>query len=546
MSYFKSLVSGESFSNVRKTSLVVSGWLCTVGGLVADVLQPLAPFAIYLFGLSLLGVVTLSILYFLGKKGLVGALALVGMSCLASGLIVILQGGGDKAKKQGVVAAAVPAVSQLQERLGLIEKKLDSIKGDTESLKSSAERIESKSDVVIGSLDQIRSKLDAVSSDGIITDPQSPEEHYHNARLHELGGDYAAARRSYLEYFKSDLDKLDPHIRFVSFLRVQEGRAGACEVYGDVTARSSSDLSDYVRLLLLDKPARVAGLKNKFDRSPEFAPVAYHLSLDYSLARLGSQTLADQRQELAYLNSFQKRDEAGGLIRYMIDQTLVEEWRENVEERLAALLRGDAAELLDKPVAVNCIPNNEGWTGTVQIGEPVLEILWRLKDGDELVSTGSSGSIDPRTGQSMPRSFFNLPKQQEDTQVEVRYRDLAGVEQGPYFFDFEGAKRSDDANRRLLEATSSSWASFRTYDGQVLLYFTQLMPYRGALEKVLYGIEVEQPDQEFEFPSWDEAGLAEIDGSFPLWAVVPESTSFASVQLVYKDGDRSAILSFRR
>lgn len=546
MQYFKSLVNGESFSAIRKTSLVVSGWLCTLGGLVADVLQPLAPFAIYLFFLSLLAVVVLTILYFLGRKGLVGALALVGVSSVVSGLIVLLQGGGEEAQEQGVLAASVPAISSLQERLGLIEERLDSIKEDTESIKSSAERIESKSEEMLGSLEEIRSGLAEVSRDGVISTPRSPEDYYHNARLHELGGDYSAARRSYLEYFKIGTGKLDPHLRFVSFLRVQEGRAGALETYGDLMARSSSDLPAYVRLLLLDRAARVAGLKLVFGDRPEFAPVAYHLSLDYSLARLGSQTLGDKRQELFYLEAFEARNEAGGLVRHMIDQSLVKEWQLDVEERLASLRQGVSAELLANPVSVSWMPSSGSWTGTVQVGEPALEILWRREGDTALAATGSSGSVDPRTGQPMPRSYFSLPQGQGSTQVEVRYRDMAGIEQGPYFFTFEGSKESDDANRTLLEATSASWVSFRDYEGQVLLYFTQLMTNRGALEKILYGIDELSPNREFAFPAWEKAGLAEIDGSFPLWVVVPRSTRFATVQLLYKGGDRSAVVRFDR
>src|SRR5207253_109511 len=43
------------------------------------------------------------------------------------------------------------------------------------------------------------------SSRGLITTPKTPEEHYHNARVHELGGNFEAARKEYSEYLSANL-----------------------------------------------------------------------------------------------------------------------------------------------------------------------------------------------------------------------------------------------------------------------------------------------------------------------------------------------------
>lgn len=156
---------------------------------------------------------------------MLGALILSAISCCATGAFTVLQH-GEKSGEIGIVASTVPAIAALQKQLGIIEEKLDDIKRDTESIKDSTTRIESKSDKLLESLDTIKEGVENASSDGIIKNPASPEEYYHNARIQELGGDYAAARRSYLEYFKSDLPQIDPHLRFISFLKVQEGTAG--------------------------------------------------------------------------------------------------------------------------------------------------------------------------------------------------------------------------------------------------------------------------------------------------------------------------------
>ena len=307
MKYFQSLTNLNAYQKVRQSSLTISGALCTAGGLVADVLQPLAPFVFYLFIISGLAFGLLGFLYYKGKKELFGSLVLSGMAFVATGLLSLLQQ-GPEAEERGIIAVSVPAVASLQDRLGIIEMKLDEIKADTgeikadtQEIKDSTARLEAKSDEMLAAI-----RKGFGSSDGVIANPASPEEFYHNARIYELAGDYSAARGAYLEYFKSNLAMLDPHLRFITFLKVQEGTAGARETYNEITARSTSPIPAYARLLLLGTEKRIEALKKYFKENPKFAAVAYHLSLEYSERRLGSQTIGDKREELYYLKPSRK------------------------------------------------------------------------------------------------------------------------------------------------------------------------------------------------------------------------------------------------
>jgi hypothetical protein len=539
MKYLQALGNAAVFQSLRNTALTVTGALCTVGGLVADVLQPVAPFAGYLFYLSLAALIVLFIVYRRGKEDLLGAVAFAAVASVVFGLIVLLQSSEDS-REVGVVAAAVPAVAGLQERLGIIDARLDSISADTQSLKESARRLESNSEQVLRTLEEMRERF---AGDGLVAEPSSPEEFYRNARLQELAGNYSAARQSYLAYFNFELPLLDPHLRFVDFLKVQEGTAGARETYAMVMAGREEGVPAYVRLLLLPPAQRLAGLELYAQEHPAFAPVYYHLSLEYSELRLGTQSLADMRTEREHLQAFLAADEAGGLLRHLIDQSLAQKWRGDASARLAAL---EAKEpLLENPVSVSWMVNNAGYTGTVTIAEPAQDVLWNTQGG-EPASTGDSGSIDPRTGQPAPKLFFSLPRNQRDTTVEIRYRDLRGELRGPFAFAFEGKRESADANRRILESTSNSWVSFRDYDGQRLLYFSHLMTYRGSIKTIRYGLNKERPDKTYRFPPWRKAGLAPIDADTPLYIKVPKSTRYVTVQLTYKDGDKSAVQRFDR
>jgi hypothetical protein len=75
MSSLQTLTNLNLVQSVRKTSLVVTGWLCTIGGLVADVLQPIAPFAFYLFVASAVGLIAVTLLYWRANRDLLGLVA---------------------------------------------------------------------------------------------------------------------------------------------------------------------------------------------------------------------------------------------------------------------------------------------------------------------------------------------------------------------------------------------------------------------------------------------------------------------------------------
>ena len=535
----QSLTDRAVFQSLRTTTLSITGSACAIGGLVADVLQPIAPFASYLFYFSFLTLAVLLFLLWKGKEDFLGAAAFAGVACAVFGLIMLFQS-GDESEDVGFIAASVPAVASLQESLGLIDEKLERISEDTASLRASADRIEASNAQIIRSIEEMRQSF---ASDELISKPRSPEEHYRNARIHELAGNYSAARQSYLAYFQSDLPLLDPHLRFLSFLRVQEGRAGARETYNLLMEGRDNAATNYVRLLLLEPPTRLGRLLTFADENPDFAPVFYHLSEEVSERRLGFQSIANKRSEREYLERFQVADEAGGLLKHMIDQSLVDTWRNDVGARLQALNAADASAL-ENPVSVSFGVNNSGYTATVLIAEPAKEIFWRTGTSGDMRSTGSTGQTNLQTGLPAPKQFFNLPINQRNTTIDVSYVDLNDVEQGPFSFPFEGKKESADANQRILESTSTSWLSFREFNGKRLLYFSHLMTYRGSLKEIRYGLNSSKPTRRYRFPAWRKAGIAPIDEKTPLYIEVPRSTRYATVQLTYKDGSKSDVQRF--
>ncbi|MEM1082030.1 MAG: hypothetical protein AAGH65_10660, partial [Pseudomonadota bacterium] len=80
MKYVKAMTDAEAFQSLRNSMLAVGGSVCTLGGFVADVLQPIAPFAYYLFLIAAACFLVLLVLYLRGRKQLLGAMALSGLA----------------------------------------------------------------------------------------------------------------------------------------------------------------------------------------------------------------------------------------------------------------------------------------------------------------------------------------------------------------------------------------------------------------------------------------------------------------------------------
>ena len=107
----------------------IAGILSGTFGFVADVLQPIAPFAIYLFIGSAVLLVFALIYYLKTKRGLVSSIVLLSISGVL-GVVTIIQQMTDSSDT-GVASKVVPGVSDLQKSLGMISETVTDIKKDT-------------------------------------------------------------------------------------------------------------------------------------------------------------------------------------------------------------------------------------------------------------------------------------------------------------------------------------------------------------------------------------------------------------------------------
>jgi len=557
-----------------KKSLGLAGILSGIFGFIADVLQPLAPFAVYLLIASSI-ILLLSLLYYVKcKKGLV--ISITSLCCaVVLGLVTILQS-TTNSKEEGLSAKAIPGINELQQSLGLIDKKLDdikqntseikestaSIKSDTENISNKTNEIKENTDRLINqgertnhSIDNLGEKIDGLANNGgIRKSPTTPEDFYANAKIYELNGDYGNAKRAYQAYFKFKTGKLDPHIRLTDFLSVNEGRSGARNVYNIIVRGNETPNSTFLKAILFpNREVRIEKLTAFNQSHPDFSPAFYYLSKEYSLDRLGKQSLADKRQEYKWLTAFKKADESGSVVKYFVDKELLSTWQSDVTSRLK--LAEEYMHQLKNPVSVAWTTHNAGYSGYLTITEPTLSIEYREKGKGEFRSTGMGTAIDKTTGKLTPNPNISLPIDQQASIFEIRYTDSSGNLSDIYEVALEeknvsgtqtkdGKVELDQNSLNMLNLTKTSWLGFQAPVGKTNLYFTHILAHRGLLKKIEYGIDTETPDTILDFPPYNKTGVAPVTVDMKLYQEVPKETKFATIRLTFKDDTTSEIVKF--
>ena len=100
--------------------------------------------------------------------------------------------------------------------------------------------------------------------------------------------------------------------------------------------------------------------------------------------------------------------------------------------------------------------------------------------------------------------------------------------------------------RQVLQQTQSNWVALRPYDGEVIVYFTQLVTSAIALKEIRYGIDTTTPDQNFPLPLEPRAFPSLIHADTKIFLQEPPDTQYVSVQLVYADGSKSDVHTYRK
>ncbi len=481
------------------------------------------------------------------------------------GFVVAEKLGGDGDK--GVLASTVPGMEKIQEQLFRVEKKINAVKNDTEVIRQDTKAIredsaETRKDTaaikedtsavrqdtakLVASVDEIAKRFDSLATNGgLIPGAKTPEEHYHNARIQELNGNFSAARKEYSDYLQANLDVLDPWMSYSAMLKVQEGRAGAIEAMRYFGEKTEAKTASYeTALALLEEPEpRLKKLTALAANYPDYGPLPHLLSQEYSEVKKGEQTMADQRTEKEWLAKFRTANADGKFLKYFLDKKEAQKWIDLADSRWAKI-QSTPAKVLENPITLTAMKSNAGWAITfISSDFKMKELFYKLDGKGDFASTGHQTFQNPQTGLPQVNTYLPLPNLTSgEHTLEVKYIDKNDQTNGPYTLKFSTADQQMAQSKMMLNASIGSWLSFRDFDGRVLLYFTALMSFRPVIEEVRYSLNSETLDQVFKFKPSDK--MYEVGDD--LYLSVPKTTEFANVQVTFKDGTKSPVQRYER
>ncbi|MBG79292.1 MAG: hypothetical protein CMJ39_01110 [Phycisphaerae bacterium] len=507
----------------------------SIGGFIGDVLQPLGPVLLYSAIFSGAAVLILWILRKRLSEKFHLAFGFLMAWLFCSSIFVGVQWMFDS-NESGMFAEIVPGIASLQDRLGLVEVSLGQIEDQTNEINATTARIESSVNRVEEGISQLG------QAGGIISDPQTAAQWYSNARMYELKGDFANARRAYLQCLAQMPDKIDAHLSFVDFLKMQEGRVGAREVYLPIARRHSGVAADIALAMLLPADKQVAALESIQIDGVIPVPVLFLLADRFSEDRLGFQTLEDKASERSWLERFLEDVELRPYLRYFADQSLAAEWSQTASSRFATLEATTSSSTLVMPVQLAINISNDSIMVNLSLADLAVDIQWRDTVDGEFVSTGLMDYIDPDTGRKMPYPQVQIPLQDGDVHFEVQYTTPDGRVMGPYDISFNALESGRARMKELLERFWTSWVDV----GQNQIWFSHLIGNRLGIKSIRYKFNDDEEWSAFPVEPANSLHHVYSTGDFQTSIPRPIDVERILVQVEYYDGQWSTVREFRR
>jgi class 3 adenylate cyclase len=376
----------------------------------------------------------------------------------------------------------------------------------------------------------------ALARDGLIQDPKTVAELYHNARFLETKGDRAAALRAYATAAPQAGGAIDLLIRYTGLLRSQQGAEAARKAVQDLARGSSTRSVALVAAIQADGAERRARLESLTSDNPDDLPAAYFLAEALMDKRQGGPTLTDRRLAYSALDRFIDGAESGSLAPHFIDRTFLEDWVEAARKRRSEI-EGHFASASARPSA-SFTRTEAAWVARLTLPEPATQVTARIGE------TGETASAPVPAGRATSTTEIALPPTLGRTTLYVTYRDQSGREAGPFPLPFDPGSALVSAARDILERHPESWVSFRA-DLPDVLSFAQLVANRCAIKQALIGVGDEAPSQALPLPGCEPGGAGTAPDTRAA-ITLPDGTDTVQVKLAYADGTESAVRVFRR
>jgi hypothetical protein len=520
-----------NFSTLIKRSAALGGPAAAAGGTFADVITPIASAAPLILAITSL-ILLLVFTYLwqfkhkpkLAKASVNGditsdefneqceqsfsakAFSLFAIATPMFFLFLILPQDEDK----GVVATYIPGIAGLQESLFNIEKGVEELKEGNKAIKDDTVKIlENVSDINRG----IETLGDL---GGLVANPETPEDFYHNARIHELGGDYGNARQAYLKYFSFGLDKLDPYLTFADMLKIQEGFRGAKSTFEALAQRHNNLSSKLALALLMDGDAKRSKLIALSEAQPDYGPVYYYVAEQFSEKTLGAQGSEDKKQEFIALSRFLNLDESGKVMRYYVDQSSYREVLQNAKEKHKALSMINFDEL-KSPIRAEVFINSFStfpYSPIIRFStlEKVKKIMYRWDDNMDYLNTGLGKMNEMGWREAKKEVNFTWKEMPwRSFKISIRFIDALDREQGPFTIEVDPIETTEHFLE--VEGVSHYYTPERWWPGEIsLMTIMRLSSY--LFKEMHYSFGSKKLDQVYAFPDPEKAWKAIVSGNW--------------------------------
>lgn len=373
-----------------------------------------------------------------------------------------------------------------------------------------------------------------LANQGLLAEPRTVPEMYHNALMLETKGDREGALRVYAAFAPRMGEMVDPLVRYANLLRNVSGPEAARAAVERLAATEQSRTVTLVRAMLADGADRIAKLETLGSSTQDFSPVAYVLAQALTEKRQGGPTITERRLAFAALDQFLEAAGAGSLAPFFMDRSFLEGWIETARARRGEIEAFFASAQTRPDASFTRVEG--GWTAKVTLPEPATAVTARIGEAGAPAAARLAGGTSPHTVAEVA-----IPATTERTTIYLTYRDLARREAGPFPILFDPAAAAVSSGREALERYPDSWVSFRP-DLPDLLSYGQLVANRCAIRRALIGFGDEPPTQAIPLPACGSGLAGDARAIVPL----PAGTDAVQVQLTYADGAESAVRMFRR
>ncbi len=371
---------------------------------------------------------------------------------------------------------------------------------------------------------------------------------YNLAKKNLERGDYITAKKLFNDFFELNEHAIDAHIDYGVVLKQSEGIEGAREEYRIWKQKSESPSVHLGHVLHLRGEARVKAKAEFEQKFPDYAPYYYYASLEW-IKDVERQTYAEKSEELRLLEKFHELDSKGKFLKFFMNRQYVDDFREDAERRRKILL--EYGDKLRNPVELAVGFSSPPQNPSVIIGEgsknrslvnvrlkmhdypKVKEVFYKLPKMKDFKSLGLS--VDPSRS---PRVDFSIIRPDGNINIEVKYIDKKGIENGPFTLEFNPVAAEVAASKNFLNSLRDGLVLYRDFNNKILFYFTTLLSASKGMKEIKYSIDNKSLDQSLPFDP-----LQPYDKPY---IILPNEVKSVFVQITFNDGSKSELYEFRK